>query len=167
MNDFTTDQILMFPHDISLAVHDIAGRIRRDIKNPCFWLIMNGAFMFGADLVRQVPQTQDVQFLHIKRGFGARRPHEPYLIGENPTFLTKYTHVFVDIIAETGTTLQFALSMVPGRQRERAKTVALICKYWEPDYSGYKTDTPDFLSGYGMGPHRQLSYIVRIPQEVK
>ena len=151
------DQIILQPHDISFGIHTIAQQIRMRLDNPCFWVIMNGAWLFSADLLRQVPATTHVEFLHIRRGFGAGKPHKPVLEGEVPLFDPELDHIFVDIISETGTTLNFAKKLV--RKGIPVYTCSLIYKTFEPDFTYLKKDDNFFYTGYGMGPMRQLPYI--------
>ena len=133
------------------------------LHNPCLWIILNGAFMFGADLMRRCEPAQ-VELLRVYRGYDVGRPHEPYFTVPRPTFLTKYTHVFVDVIAEEGKTLNFLKSLTSTRYRKHVYTCALIVKgtQYTPDIYGLRLHTNKFLTGYGMGPKRWLPYITEV-----
>ncbi|HET6991892.1 MAG TPA: phosphoribosyltransferase family protein, partial [Bacteroidia bacterium] len=49
------------------AVNDVAVRINSDLKdkNPLFLVVLNGAFMFAADLVREIKTDCEVSFVKL------------------------------------------------------------------------------------------------------
>jgi len=130
---------------------------------------MDGGFMFGADLLRRAKGVKSVQFVYVQRGYGTiTGPHDPHIyhLSHEPVFLTKYNHVFVDVVMETGKTFEALLDLVPDRQRKSATTCALVVKENAasqasvlPDLRGTTVPVDRFLTGYGMLPYRNLPYI--------
>lgn len=134
------------------------------MHDPCIWIVMDGGFMFAADLLRQAKGIKSVQFVFVDRGYGSvTGPHDPHIyhVHHTPVFLTKYTHVFVDVIVEEGRTFQALLNLVPDRQKPDTFTCALIRRGEDfgPVMFGKQLSKGPLLTGYGMGPYRHLAYI--------
>jgi len=120
--------------------------------------------MFAADLLRQAKGVRSVQFVYVERGYGSvEGPHDPHIyhMSHEPVFLTKYNHVFVDVVVEEGRTFRALLDLVPERQRKSTTTCALFVKGsdYTPTIYGVRVATEAFLVGYGMLPYRNLPYI--------
>jgi len=149
--------------EIAILVADLGDKLSR-IYSPCVWIVMDGAFMFAADLLRKAKGIKSVQFVYVERGYGTiRGPHDPhvYHLSYEPVFLTKYHHVFVDVVVEEGKTFRKLLDLVPERQRSNTTCCALIRKGddFGPVVFGKQVDKEPFLTGYGMFPYRNLPYI--------
>src|SRR5882724_4131737 len=59
---------LYIPHDkILVAVKKIANKINKDYKEkqPVFLSVLNGAFMFTADLMREIHINSEVSFIKL------------------------------------------------------------------------------------------------------
>jgi len=148
--------------EIAYLVEGLGSKITM-IHDPCVWIVMDGAFMFAADLLRRAKGIRAVKFFYVDRGYGTPEgPWEPRIfhIRETPTFLTKYIHVFVDVVVEEGKTFEALLNLVPERQRPSVVTCALVMKgQYEPTIHGTSVEPDKFLTGYGMGPYRNLPFI--------
>jgi len=134
------------------------------IHDPCIWIVMDGGFMFGADLLRKAKGIKSVQFIYVERGYGSvTGPHDPriYHLSHEPVFLTKYNHVFVDVVVEEGKTFRKLLDLVPERQHPDTTCCALIRRGddFGPVLFGKQLPKGPLLTGYGMGPYRNLPYI--------
>ena len=158
---------LISAYDISGLVARLSTKITLKVHNPCLWIIMDGAFMFGADIIRQVGGMRHTELIKVKRDYESGRPTQPrlyYPLGQKPVFLTKHTHVLIDVVAETGGTFEFIKSeLVSDRERPRIITCALIVKgnSYTPTFIGKRVEAEGFLTGYGMGPARHLPYVAR------
>ena len=154
---------VLSPKEIAEAVSGIADSITM-IHDPCVWIVMDAGFMFGADLLRKAKGIRSVQFIYVERGYGTvTGPHDPriYHMSHEPVFLTKYNHVFVDVVVEEGETFGALLKLVPERQLPDTTCCALIRKgdCFGPVVFGKQVDKEPFLTGYGMLPYRNLPYI--------
>ena len=149
--------------EIAVLVADLGDKLTL-IHDPCVWIVMDGGFMFGADLLRKAKGIRSVQFIYVDRGYGSTTgPHDPHIfhMSHEPVFLTKYHHVFVDVIVEEGRTFRALLDLVPDRQQSNTTCCALIKKgdCFGPVLFGKQVDKEPFLTGYGMLPYRNLGYI--------
>lgn len=154
--------------------HEIRGCIRSlwepiaALHRPILYIVLDGGFMFGANLTRETQSViVGVDLISVNRGYETGKPHTPVLIGKPPIFLAGTTPVFVDVITETGTTFEFLKELVPESFRHEVVTIALVVKGEEytPDFFGKRIITKNLLTGYGMGPHRELPYIAEIKEE--
>jgi len=159
---------LISSEEIEVLVDQLSTKITLHAHNPCLWIIMDGAFMFGADIIRRVGGMRQTELIRVKRDYESGKPTQPrlyYPYGQKPVFLTKYTHVLIDVISETGATFEYIKSeLVSDRERPRIVTCALIAKgdKYTPSFVGKRIEAEGFLTGYGMGPHRHLPYVARI-----
>jgi len=155
--------IELSPTQIAHHVDQLAATIS-DFERPMLYIIQDGGFIFGADLCRSCVSAEGVYLLDIERGYGFGELKEPELKDEKPAFFLGRTHVFIDVVTETGTTFEYLKSLVPERQKDNAVTCALVVKGSEytPTLFGVRSLTEDFLTGYGMGPRRNLPYIARM-----
>lgn len=149
--------------EIEELVDGLADKITL-MHDPCVWVVMDGGFMFAADLLRKAKGIRSVQFVFVDRGYGTvAGPHDPHIyhVHHEPVFLTKYTHVFVDVIVEEGRTFQALLDLVPDRQKPDTFTCALIRRGEDfgPVIFGKQLPKGPLLTGYGMLPYRNLPYI--------
>jgi len=169
------DPILLTTEQLRDHVEEIACKIKAESHYVCVWILLHSGFVFGADLLRQLDMPVRTAFLHIDRGYTSGKPHKPRLRYAHPKFDPKYEHIFLDVVCETGQTLQFAKSLIPpGPVREQAKLCSLVVrilpdnpKYPLPDYYGLKTSVPGFLTGYGMAPHRHWPDVRILPKREK
>ena len=159
---------LISEYEIGVLVSNLSVQLTVKMHDPCFWIIMDGAFVFGADLIRKMHGIRKVELIKVKRDYESGKPTHPrlyYPLGQKPVFLTKYTHVLIDVVAETGGTFEFIKSeLVSDRERPRIVTCALIAKgtAYTPSFVGKRIEAGGFLTGYGMGPHRHLPYVAKI-----
>lgn len=149
--------------EIAYLVEGLGSKITL-IHDPCIWIVMDGAFMFAADLLRASRGIRSTQFFFVDRGYGQPTgPHDPHIyhVHHEPVFLTKYSHVIVDVVVEEGRTFQALLDLVPERQRPSVTTCALVVKGTDftPTIFGKRVDKVGHLTGYGMGPYRNLPHI--------
>jgi hypoxanthine phosphoribosyltransferase len=159
---------ILSPKEIDELVTKLGQQITM-VHDPCVWIVMDGGFMFAADLLRKAKGVRSTQLIYVDRGYGEPQgPHDPhvYHMSHEPVFLTKYNHVFVDVVMETGKTFKKLLDLVPDFQRKSVVTCALVVKETAgsqgsvlPTLRGTTVPRDRFLTGYGMAPYRNLPYI--------
>lgn len=129
------------------------------VKNVCVTVVLNGGFMFAADLLRELPDIAEVRFIRIDRGYSLGKTKEPRIVGEAPSFFSKDVHVFLDVVAETGETFELLRDLAPSRLTCLTCALVVNGKGYTPDIFGIRLDGSMFLYGYGMGPRRHLCAI--------
>lgn len=143
--------------EIQDRVKKLAGKLNRDYqgRNPLFLVILNGAFIFAADLFRELKITAEISFIKLssyQETSSSGRVKE--LIGLNNTIFNRNLIILEDII-DTGLTLQHTMESLKDLGTASIEVVTLFMK---PDsfkekidikYIGFEIPN-DFIVGYGM-----------------
>jgi len=162
-------RLLINKSAISSKVSEIAARINRDYhgKNLIFISVLNGSFIFTADLVRQISVISEVSFVKLASYYGTQssgKVHE--LIGLEKNIEGKHVLIIEDIV-DSGSTLQAILKQVRQNRPASINIVSLLCKQQAvekssvPKYVGFNI-SDKFVIGYGLdydGHGRNLNEI--------
>lgn len=163
--------------DIEEAVKNVADELEDLLPHdaePIFLIVLSGAFMFAADLIREVGRACEVRFVKASSYGQAHFPQQIVQVEQlGPLDDLKGRHVVViDDIYDTGATMATLLAFVKDLGAAAAYGVALLLKDL-PDRKGpltlsaYGLLCPNsFVVGYGMGDgerYRDLPHIVAIP----
>jgi hypoxanthine phosphoribosyltransferase len=139
------------------AVEDIASRINHDLKDehPVFLVVLNGAFIFAADLYRKITIESEISFVKLASYAGTQTTSEVReLIGINEK-LKGRTIVIVEDIIDTGTTMQYLIRKLEYLGVKKVFLAALLFKptafreSFRIDYLGIEIPN-DFIVGYGL-----------------
>lgn len=143
---------------IQKAVKNIAGKINTDYKDketPLFISILNGSFMFTADLFKQIDFVCEVTFLKLTSYKGtASSGAVRQLIGVNESIEGRDVIVLEDIV-DTGITLEQILGQLKSFEPASVRVASLLFKpeaYQKDlviDYIGMEIPN-DFIVGYGL-----------------
>lgn len=152
--------------DIASRVAELGEAISTDYegRSPLFLVMLNGSVPFGADLVRAIEVSAEIDFLGLNRfGEGGR-------IGvtlDTSTPLFDRNVVIVEDIVDTGLTLTTLRGMILDRGAASVSTVSLLDKTRRRvadvpvEYRGFEVGD-EFLLGYGLdwqGFYRNLRSI--------
>ena len=139
------------------AVSNIARRINADFKDqdPVFLVILNGAFMFAADLFKKLDMPCEISFVKLASYSGTQTSSRvKELIGLNE-FLRGRQVVIVEDIIDTGITMEYLIGKLNDLGVAELRIACLFfkpdafCKDFTIDYIGM--DIPnDFIVGYGL-----------------
>jgi len=143
---------------IAAAVKVVAKKINSDYagKNPLFLVVLNGAFLFAADLLRCIDSDGcEVSFVKFSSYAGTESTGKvKELIGLNET-LEGRDVIIVEDIVDTGNTIVQMMDDLAKRKCASVKIAALLFKpeaYRKDvkiDYVGI--EIPDaFIVGYGL-----------------
>jgi len=158
--------------EIAKAVADLAEGINRDCaerENPLFLGVLNGAFLFIADLVRQVEFPCEVSFIKLASYEGtASRGAVSELIGLSNEIRGRHLIVVEDMV-DSGTTIDHLMRILQERDPASIEVAALLfkpdaCRKEFPLRYGMAVPN-DFLIGYGLdynGFGRNLPDIYRL-----
>lgn len=135
----------------------VAEAINRDLagKNPLFLSVLNGSFMFTADLMKRITIPCEVSFVKLASYQGiASTGKVKEVIGINED-LTGRTVVIVEDIVDTGQTMQRLLETLGTRRPREIHIATLLLK---PDKLKVDLDIEyvamqipnDFIVGYGL-----------------
>ncbi len=157
------------------AVKKVADRINHDLagKNPLFLAVLNGAFVFAADLLRMITIPCEISFVKLASYQGTLSTGKiKEVIGINED-LTNRTVVILEDIVESGFTMKRMMETLGTRNPKSIHVCTLLHK---PDrlevdinmeYIAMKIPN-DFIVGYGLdydGQGRNLRNIYSIVEK--
>jgi hypoxanthine phosphoribosyltransferase len=142
---------------IQKEVSRVAEEINRDLagKNPLFLSVLNGAFMFTSDLMKQITIPCEISFIKLASYQGvASSGVIKEVIGINED-ITNRTVVIVEDIVDTGFTMQRLLDTLGTRHPKEIKIASFLVKPEKLvvdlniDYVALNIPN-DFIVGYGL-----------------
>jgi hypoxanthine phosphoribosyltransferase len=143
--------------EIRQKVKELAIRIDHDYqgKNPIFIAILNGAFIFAADLFKSLRIDAEISFIKLASYKGMKSSGQVVTaIGLDAEIFDRHV-VIVEDIVDTGKTLSEFLPQLWHQQPASLKIIALLHKPeatvypLKVDYTGFSI--PDkFVVGYGL-----------------
>ncbi len=157
---------------IDTAVQKMAIEINKDYegKNPLFLAILNGSFVFAADLIRKITIPCQISFVKLSSYSGTTSTEDvKELIGLNEDISGRHLIIVEDIV-DTGITLE---KLLMDLEKFKPASVKLACftfkkeafrKNFRIDYLGI-TIPNEFVVGYGLdydGYGRNLPDIYKI-----
>jgi len=170
---------LISEKEIKERVKAIADEISRDYngKNPLLVGILKGAFIFLADLIRELSIDAEVDFLAVSSyGKATETSGEVKILKDLSESIDGKDVIIVEDIVDTGLTLKYLYELLKTRNPNSLKICVFLDKKERRvvevpvHYVGF--EVPDlFLVGYGLDfaeKYRQLKYIRELtPEEVK
>lgn len=152
---YTEDEILKH-------VKDVADRINTDMegKNPLLLAVLNGSFMFAADLMRMITIPCEISFVKLASYQGTTSTGEiKEVIGINED-LTGRTVIIVEDIVESGLTMKRMIDTLGTRNPESIHICTLLLKpeklKIDLDVEYVAMEIPnDFIVGYGLDYDQQ------------
>ncbi len=176
-NNPDIDRILISQSQIEDRVKAIAGQITKDyddVDNLYMVGILKGAFIFLADLARELQLPHSVDFMAVSSyGKTATTSGEVRLVMDlREPIIDKHVLIVEDIV-DSGHTLSYLIKTLRGRQPASLKTCVLVRKERDSlnvnvDYLGF--NIPDvWVVGYGLDyadRYRTLPYIAELNRQV-
>lgn len=145
-------------HDmIDRVVSDLSERINQDLrdKNPVFLVVLNGAFMFAADLMRHVDFDCEICFIRMKSYVGTESSGTVKEVIGIEGSLKDRTVVLVEDIVDTGNTLDELMRIIPEHKPAEIKIATFLMKPEKYDkkhkvhYVALRIPN-EFVLGYGL-----------------
>lgn len=142
---------------IQKAVESLAARISKDYKDrvPLFLPILNGSFIFGSDLIKEITIDCKVSFVKISSYTGTASSGQlKTLLGHEESVFGQDIIIVEDIV-DTGLTLQKIMVELKGLGAKSVEAVSLLRKRpareknIEVKYIGFELED-EFVLGYGM-----------------
>ena len=148
--------------EIQQRVKAVAEKINKDLdgKNPLLLAVLNGSFVFAADLIRNITIPCEISFVKLASYQGTTSTGKiKEVIGLNED-LTGRTVVIVEDIVDTGFTMKRMIETLGTRHPESIHICSLLVK---PDKLQVPLDIEyaaieipnDFIVGYGLDYDQQ------------
>ena len=158
--------------EIKQRVKALAEQMSKDLegKNPIFLGVLNGSFIFAADLMREMTIPCEISFVKLASYQGTTstgKVHEVLGINED---LSGRTVVIVEDIVESGQTMKHMIESLGTRNPESVRICTLFFKpeklkeELNLDYVAFSIPD-DFIVGYGLdydGLGRELKDVYTI-----
>lgn len=160
--EITIDGLTFVPYlkreEIDKQVERVAAELRRDLegKKPLFLCVLNGAFIFAADLFRKTNMHEaSINFIKYKSYDGVSSTGKvKQIIGLTEDVSGKDVVIIEDIV-DTGLTAQKMIADIKAMNPASVRFVTLLHKPessitgFMPDYTAFSIP-PKFIVGYGL-----------------
>ena len=167
-------KIFLTEEQIKHRVAEVAAQISRDLEGqkPLLLAVLNGSFMFAADLIRGIDTPCEISFVRMASYVGTKSTgHVKELIGLNEDIEGR-TVVVVEDIIDSGLTMKELLGILAEKHPKEVRVASLLVK---PGNLKVSLDVPyccfeipnDFIVGYGLdydGEGRNLKHIYTIDE---
>ncbi|MCE2758968.1 MAG: hypoxanthine phosphoribosyltransferase [Bacteroidota bacterium] len=158
--------------DIQQAVSRMAAQINKDYqgKSPLCIAILNGSFMFAADLFKQLEIDASISFIKLASYKGMHSTGNVVTAIGLETTMSGRDIILIEDIVDTGKTLHAFLPQIMDHQPASLKICSLLHKKEATvypikiDYLGFEIPNL-FVVGYGLdydGLGRNLSQIMQL-----
>lgn len=140
----------------------MARQMHKDLsgQNPVFLCVLNGAFFFAADLLKEIDFPCEISFVKVSTYSGMQSTGQAKtLIGLDENLKGRHV-VIVEDIVDTGYTMLQLTEMMKNLGVESLKIATLILKPTalkhdiKLDYTGFEV-ADEFLVGYGLDYNKQ------------
>jgi hypoxanthine phosphoribosyltransferase len=136
----------------------VAEEINRDYagKEPLFVCVLNGAFMYAADLLKNISLPCEITFVRLKSYEGTETTGEVNMLIPLQVDVEGRDVIVIEDIVDTGITMHAFKKIL---QDKGAKSVALTSFFYKPSSLRFEDVKPDyygmsippaFIIGYGL-----------------
>lgn len=170
-------EVLISQEEIKEKVAELGQRLSKEYegRNPLVICILKGAFIFMADLVKEITVPIELDFMAVSSyGNLTKSSGEVKIIKDLDTSIEGRDILIVEDIIDSGLTLSYLVDVL---QRRNAKSVKIVTLFDKPsgrtidleaDLAGFIL--PDaFVVGYGLDyaeGYRNLPYVGVLKPEV-
>ncbi len=150
-------KLLIGKDEISKKVKELADKINNDYKdkNPILVGVLNGSFVFLADLVRELKIPVEIDFVKVRSYVGTESSGEIKMLLDLERDVKNRDVLIVEDIVDTGLTLNYLVKHLKNKGARSVRICALLDKPERRrvdvkiDYLGFKIPNV-FVVGYGL-----------------
>ena len=156
--DKTKLQVYIKPSTISKRIKVLADQINRDYEDkiPIFIGVLNGAFLFMSDLIREIKVNCEIDFLKLSSyGDSKISSGQVKTLKELNCDLKGRDIIIVEDIVDSGLSMEYILKTLKRQKPKSIKIASLLIKKGMPkinfkiDYLGFEIENK-FVVGYGL-----------------
>ena len=164
--DDMSKEILFSREAIQKRVQELAGQISGDYAGRDLFVIgiLKGAFIFMADLVREITIPCKIDFVRVASyGASSASSGKVVMTKDIETSIKGRDILIVEDIVDTGLTLQYLVERLKERNPNSLKICVFLDKRqrrkvsFEADYVGFTIDD-GFVVGYGLDFNEQYRF---------
>lgn len=172
-------ELFLSEQQIQTRIKELAAQINRDYegKIPIFIGILNGAFIFLSDLIREISVDCEIDFFKLSSYGDAKiSSGQVKLLKDLNCQVEGRDIIVVEDIVDSGLSVSFIKQLIEKEHPASLRFVSLLLKKGLPkidfpiDYIGFEIP-PDFVIGYGLDyaqKVRNLKQIYRlVPTETQ
>ena len=162
--------VFISEEQIARRISELGSQITVDYqnKNLVVCCVLRGAFIFAADLIRQVQAPLSLEYVQVSSyGGGTTSSGECELLLDLTHSVEGKDILLVEDIVDTGNTITYLQELLKSRKPNSIKVASLLykpartIKHVDIDYLGFEIEDK-FVVGYGLdydGRYRELPYI--------
>lgn len=139
-------------------------------RNPVFIGVLNGCFMFMADLMKEIDVSCEMSFVKLSSYQGTEKGQISQLLGVGIDLKNRHVIIVEDVI-DTGNSLTYTLEALESMEAATISVCSLLLKptcleytFDNIDYIGFEI-AHEFVVGYGLdynGQGRNLRHIYKV-----
>ena len=158
--------LLISPEKIQNRVLEMGKEISEKFtdKDPIFIGVLNGSFMFMADLLRSISIDCEMDFIKVRSYVGKKSSGTIQLIKDISADVTNRHVILVEDIIDSGHTIQFLMERVRSASPKSVSIATFLIKPdmakidFEVDFIGFEIP-PEFVVGYGLDYDQKLRHL--------
>ncbi len=143
--------------DIHTRLIDMGRAISKKFKNsnPIFIGVLNGSFIFMADLMRSVSIECEIDFIKLQSYHGKQSTGKIQLLNDISANIKDRDVILVEDIVDTGNTVEFLLNRFYKASPRSVSIITLLLKSgvkklnFDIDFVGFEINQ-GFVIGYGL-----------------
>lgn len=150
---------------IASRIKELAAEIRASgVKNPHMVCVLNGAFMFFADLIRSLEMPCTVDFMQVSSYEGTNTSYKVKFLKDLQFPIEDRHVIIVEDIIDTGITMNYLIPLLQERNPATLQLASLISKPSRRikdvkiDYLGFEIEDA-YIFGYGLDREEELRYL--------
>ena len=171
MNNDVCKEILVSTEKINELVKNIADQINNDYvgEEVVFVSILNGSFMFTADLLKHITLDCNIDFMQVSTYGNSSTTSGNFVVKKDVTIdIANKNVIILEDILDTGYTMKNLIEYFKIKNVKTLKIATLIDKPKRrledvtADYVGFTMTDDSFIVGYGLDyaqKYRNLPYI--------
>lgn len=165
--------VLLSPQDIDTVVQNVALQVNNYYKRgstpPIFIGVLNGAFIFMADLVRKLTFSPEIDFIQVSSyGSDTKSRGSVVLVKDIDRNINGRSILLIDDIVDSGLTTTWLKERLLSGGAKSVKVCTLLVRkksQSKVDFTGHVLESDKFVLGYGLDfedSYRNFPYIMEV-----